>query len=212
MRILVIIISIFTYIGCQHSDKKTAVSFKNEPCLNIPKEIDSIIVFGSVDLNSNWKDFDNTVKFLESKGDLKQTIVKDSIKIDSWKDYYLRFPIDTCNHQLITKNFILKNVTATSCLFKSKFNLKNKKGYYPGFMFYQLNFADNTDRDRALKIIQWVYANGGTLYEYKYNQTILKNKTIYFIEPNAKIFEEIAIKYAKYLSDHINQKTINRSQ
>lgn len=126
MRILVIIISIFTYIGCQDSDKKTVVLYKPDPCLNIPKEIDSIITFGSVDLNSHWKDFDSTVKFLESKGDLKQTIVKDRIKIDNWKDYYLRFPIDTCNHQLIIKNFILKNVTAHASVRGTRTEMQHK--------------------------------------------------------------------------------------
>lgn len=204
---LLISITVFVCIGCKHSDKKSAVHFKTDPCLNIPKEIDTTIIFGSVDLNSHWKDFDSTVKFLESKGSLKQTIVKDRIKIDHWKDYYLRMPIDTCNKQFVTMNFILKNVTAPKCLFKSKIELKNNNGYFPGFVFSQLNFVDNADRDKALRIIQWVYLNGGTLYEYKYNQTIVKNKTIYFIEPNAKIFEDTAIIYAKYLRDYIDQKS-----
>ena len=143
MRFLIIILSACVFLGCQHSNKRPVMSSdtKSDPCQNIPKEIDTVIIFGSVQINSHWKDFDSTVKFLESKGSLKQTIIKDRVKIDNWKDYCLRIPIDTCNHQIVTKNFILKNVTATTCLFKSKIALKNNKELLSKVSIYPTEFC-----------------------------------------------------------------------
>ena len=98
----------------------------------------------------------------------------------------------------------------SSCFFKSKTPLKGTKNYYPRFSLTQWNFANNTDRDSALKMKNWIYRNDGLItYDYRFNQTVVADRRLYLIETGAKIFEETGIKYAKYLEDHLGSNKNN---
>ena len=52
--------------------------------------------------------------------------------------------------------------------------------------------------------MSWVYTHGDTDYEYLYNQTVVGDRSLYLIEPRAKIFEQTGIEYANYLRQHIS--------
>jgi hypothetical protein len=104
---------------------------------------------------------------------------------------------------------VLKNVTASSCYFISTKLLKGTKNYYPRFNFIQWNFANNSDRDSAYKIMKWVYNNDDVIaYDYRYNQTVFADKRLYMFETNALVFAETNEEYASYLRDYVN-KTSN---
>ena len=212
MKTLLFISTFIFFASCQtnKSDKKQVVETV-DPCSNLKDTFNTVSVFGSGDSTLPTKDFYEIVKFIESKGNLRLTIDDNiPIKIDSWKDIYLRHTIDTCNHKYVTQNFILKNITATSCYFKSKTPLKGTKDYYPRFNFIQWNFANNVDRDSAFKIMNWVYTHDDIIaYEYRYNQTVVSDKRLYLIEPGAKIFEETGIEYGKYLKQYLGGQTNN---
>ena len=139
------------------------------------------------------------MQLIESKGKME---LNKPFKVEVWEDIYLPHNIDTCNNRHIEQMFILKNVHALFCKFTSRVPLKGTKNYYPRFEFTQWSFATNADRDSALKIMSWVYSHGGTEYEYRYNQTVSGDKSLYLIEPRAKIFEQTGIEYANYLKQY----------
>ena len=211
MKSLILISAITFFISCKtnNSDKRQWI-IKVDPCKNLKDTFSTISIFEKGDSALAAKDFYEVVNSFESKGNLKLTTDKNTgNKVVNWKDIYLPHYIDSCNHKLVTQNFILKNVTATFCFFKSTTPLKGTKNYFPRFELTQWNFANNADRDSAYEIMQWVYSHGGTEYEYRYNSTVVSDKRLYLIEPRAKIFEETGIQYAKYLKQYLEGKTNN---
>lgn len=205
MKLLIFITTLLFAVSCQdNTTNDKQASQPADPCLNLPDTFTTLSVFSNADTALAQKDFDEAVKFIESKGTLRQAADKNNNKkAGHWKDIILPHYIDTCNNKHITQLFMLKNVTANSCYFKSMTPLKSNKDYYPRFYFAQWNFANNADRDSALKVMQWVYTHGGTEYEYRYNQTVIGDKRLYLIEPGAKIFEATGIEYAKWLEEYM---------
>jgi len=210
MRILLFISTFIFFASCQtnNSDKKQ-VAQKIDSCQNFKDTFYTNIIFSKTDTVLPAKEFQDIVKFIEGKGNLRlRTNDNIPLKLNYWKDINLQHCIDTCNHKFVSQYFILKNIMAASCVFKSKTSLKRAKGYYPSFNFIQWNFDNNIDRDSALKIMNWVYTHDDIIaYEYRYNQTIVSDKRLYLIEPGVKIFEETGIEYAKYLKQYLRGQT-----
>ena len=212
MKNLNFILLLFLFASCKtNNSDNTSASKKNDPCSKLKDSIKTNIFFSQADTMLPTKDFYDILDFIESKGNMKGQFNNDiPLKIDFWRDIYLTHVVDTCNHNYLTQFFVLKNVTASSCFFKSTKSLKNRKNYYPRFDFIQWNFANNSDRDSAYNILNWVYNNDDIIiYEYRYNQTVKADKRLYMFETNAVDFADTNIQYAKYLKEYLNGQKNN---
>ncbi len=210
MKTLNFIVLLLLFVSCKTNNSDNGeVSKQTDPCSNLKDTIKTTILFSQADTALPTKDFYEILNFIESKGSMRRQFNNDiPLKVDYWRDIYLTHVVDTCNHKYLTQFFVLKNVTASSCFFKSTKSLKNRKGYYPRFDFIQWNFANNSDRDSAYNILNWVYDNDDIM-TYRYNQTVKADKRLYMFETNAFDFRETNIQYAKYLEDYLKGQKNN---
>jgi hypothetical protein len=178
-----------------------STSENDDSCSQLRDTFTTISVFKIPEDSFPMKKFVNAMQTVERKG-MK---LNKPFKVEVWNDIFLPHYIDTCNNRKITQMFVLKNVHASLCRFTSPTPLKGTKNYFPRFEFTEWDFANNADRDSAYKIMNWVYSKGGTEYEYRYNQTVVGEKSLYLIEPGAKIFEQTAIEYAHYLKLYLTE-------
>ena len=205
MKTLLFISTFIFFTSCQtsNSDKNQSTQTVN-PCQNLVEKFNTAIVYKISDDTSSAKVLLDIVNLFESKGNLRLVGKKNSKDFTYLQDISFDHTIDTCNNKFVTQTFILKNVMNSSCFFKSKTPLKGTKDYYPKFTLTQWNFANNSDRDSALKLKNWIYSSDGIIaYDYRFNQTVIADKRLYQIETGAKIFEDTNIEYANYLENYL---------
>jgi hypothetical protein len=205
MKTLIIILICIIFASCQtsSSDKKLSIQ-KIDPCQNLVEKFNTPIIYKLSQDTSSLNTLLEIVNLFESKGNLRLVGKKAPKDFKYFQEISLDHTIDTCNHKFVTQTFIFKNVLNSSCFFKSKTPLKGTKDYYPKFTLTQWNFANNSDRDSALKLKNWIYSSDGIIaYDYRFNQTVIADKRIYQIETGAGIFEGTNIEYAKYLETHL---------
>jgi hypothetical protein len=150
--------------------------------------------------------FYSIVSFIRGKELFKPNIYKTG-KLKIAKETSKTFPVayDTCDmKRWITKNFIMENIQVTTLGFtgtkKDRFI-----GFTPGLHFEEWKFANNTDRDSAMKIVQtaYTYPNNIVMYEKRYSQFMLDDKRIFLLETGAKFAELYAIEYKKLIERFI---------
>jgi len=78
--------------------------------------------------------------------------------------------------------------------------------------FEEWKFANNTDRDSAMKIVQMVYTypNNEVMYEKRYSQFIIDENRIYLLETGAKFAEPFAIEYKNLIEQFVKSNYNNR--
>jgi hypothetical protein len=214
MKNLIYILTFVLFASCQtnNSDEKQPLQ-QIDPCQNLKDTFSTQLIFSKFDNTSSATILYDIVKLFESKGNLRLVGKNDPKEFKYFQDILLDHTIDTCNHKFITQTFIFKNVLNSSCFFKSKTPLKGTKNYYPKFTLTQWNFANNNNRDSALRMKDWIYSSDGMIaYDYRFNQTIVADKRLYLIETGAKIFEDTGIEYAKYLEQFLNGQKNNSHQ
>ena len=150
--------------------------------------------------------FYSIVGFINSKGLFKPTNDK-ARKLKIEKANGKTFPVtyDTCDmKRWITKKFIMKNIQVSATGFsgtkKDRFS-----GFTPGLHFEEWKFANNADRDRAMKIVQTAYAypNNLVMYEKRYSQFILADRRILLLETGAKFAEPYFIEYKNLIEQFL---------
>jgi hypothetical protein len=206
-----------TIFACKSQTKekllpKQAVQQTTE-CLPGEDTINLVTTFTKDTAKTPTDRFHLIVHFITDKGNFKPSITKSgALKIQ--RETSKTFPVayDTCNmKRWITKNFIMKNMQVTTLGFtgtkKDKFS-----GFTPGFHFEEWKFANNSDRDSAMKIVQTVYTypNNIIMYEKRYSQFMLDNKRIFLLETGAKFAEPYAIQYKKLIEEFIKTTYNNR--
>ena len=175
--------------------------------------INIIITFSKDTIKAPTERFYSVVNFVTEKGLFKPQLDKaDKLRIE--KENGKRFPVayDSCDmKRWVTKNFIIKNIQASKLIFTA--TKKDKyTGFTPGLHLEEWKFANNTDRDSAMKIVQTVYTypNNIVMYEKRYSQFIIDDKRIFLLETGAKFAEPYAIEYKKLIENFIAKTYNNR--
>jgi hypothetical protein len=157
--------------------------------------------------------FYSIVQFISDKGLFKPTVTK-SGKLDIAKEASKTFHVayDTCEmKRWIRKNFIMENIQVTTLRFigtkKDKF-----AGYTPGLHFEEWKFANNEDRDSAMKIVQtaYTYPDNIVMYEKRYSQFMIDDKRIFLLETGAKFAEPYAVRYKNLIEQFLKTNYNNR--
>jgi hypothetical protein len=154
----------------------------------------------------------SVIEFIKGKGLFRPHADKtDKLKIK--KEYSKTFLVayDTCNHnRWIEKNFILTNMNVATVDFKAT-RPDKYSGLTPWLHLEEWKFANNSDRDNAMKIVQtaYQYPDNIVMYEKRYSQFILDDKRIFLLEARAKFAEQYAIDYKKFIEMFLNGKTNN---
>lgn len=158
-------------------------------------------------------DFYSIVSFISGKGHFKPSVNQNG-KLKVARETAKTFPVayDTCDKKRwIKKNFRMENIKVTKLEFTG--TMKDKyTGFTPRLHFEEWKFANNTDRDSAIKIVQTAYAypNNIVMYEKRYSQFILDDKRIYLLETGAKFGEPYAIGYKNSIEKYIKTDYNNR--
>jgi hypothetical protein len=157
--------------------------------------------------------FYSIVRFITDKGLIKPNIDKTN-NLKTEREIIKTFTVayNTCDmKRWITKNFIMENIRVTSIGFTG--TKKDKyTGFIPGLHFEEWKFANNADRDSALKIVQTAYAYPGNIvmYEKRYSQFLVDDKRIFLLETGAKFAEPYAIEYKRLIEQFIKTNYNNR--
>lgn len=150
--------------------------------------------------------FYSIVQFISDKGHFKPATTNTG-KLDIVRETSKTFPVayDTCEMQRwIKKNFIMENMQVTTLGFTG--TRKDKyTGFTPGLHFEEWKFANNEDRDSAMKIVQtaYTYPNNIVMYEKRYSQFMVDDKRIFLLETGAKFAEPYAIEYKKLIDQFL---------
>lgn len=85
-------------------------------------------------------------------------------------------------------------------------------GLTPGLHFEEWKFANNADRDSAMKIVQiaYTYPNNIVMYEKRYSQFILSDRRILLLETGAKFAEPYAVEYKNLIEQFLKTDYNNR--
>jgi hypothetical protein len=149
------------------------------------------------------------VSFISGKGYFKPG-VNQTGKLKVTRKTAKIFPVayDTCDmKRWIKKNFRMENIKVTKLDFTGARNDKYTS-FTPRLHFEEWKFANNTDRDSAIKIVQtaYTYPNNIVMYEKRYSQFILDDRRIYLLETGAKFGEPYAIEYKNLIEQFIKSK------
>ncbi len=211
-------IFLMTIFACKSETKEKPLP-KEQPvlqtteCLAGEVTINLVTTFTKDTAKTPTNRFHLIVRFITDKGNFKPSNSKSgSLKIQ--REISKTFPVayDTCNmKRWITKNFIMKNIQVTTLGFTG--TKKDKySGFTPGLHFEEWKFANNSDRDSAMKIVQtaYTYPNNIVMYEKRYSQFILDDERIFLLETGAKFAEPYAIEYKKLIEKFIKTNDNNR--
>lgn len=210
-------ICLVTISSCK-SETKEAKTAKEEaqPVKECPpgeETIDLTTSFTKDTANAPTNRFYSIVHFISDKGLFKPTVTKTG-KLNIAQETSKTFPVayDTCDmKRWIKKNFIMENIQVTTLGFRG--TRKDKyTGLTPGLHFEEWKFANNDDRDSAMKIVQtaYTYPNSLVMYEKRYSQFLLDDKRIFLLETGAKFAEPYAIEYKKLIEKFLTTNYNNR--
>ena len=211
------LIFLVTIYACKSENREAkttkAVGQQTEECPPGEDTINFITTFTKDTAKTPTDRFNSIVRFISDKGLFKANLTKaGTLKIE--REMSKTFPVayDTCDmKRWIKKNFIMDNIHVTTLGFtgtkKDRFT-----GFTPGMHFEEWKFANNTDRDSAMKIVQTVYTypNNIVMYEKRYSQFMLDDKRIFLLETGAKFAEPYAIEYKKLIQQFLKTNYNNR--
>ena len=210
MRFFYFYILLVPLCSCKYETKQAGTAERSvqqvKECLPGKDTINFVTNFTIDPVKAPTARFYSIANFIMDKGFFKAKLNKaGKLKIE--KETTKTFPIayDTCNmKRSITKNFIMKNIQVATLGFvgteKDKFT-----GFIPGMHFEEWKFANNTDRDSAMKIVQMVYTypNNIIMYEKRYSQFMIDENRVYLLETGAKFAEPYAIEYKNLIEKFI---------
>jgi hypothetical protein len=210
MRFFYFYILLVTIYACKYETRQVGTEERSvqqaKECPPGKDTINLVTTFTIDTVKAPTERFYSIAKFIKNKGFFKPNINKTG-KLKIEKETTKTFPVayDTCNmKRSITKNFIMKNIQVTTLGFvgteKDKFS-----GFIPGMHFEEWKFANNTDRDSAMKIVQMVYnyPNNVVMYEKRYSQFMIDENRVYLLETGAKFAEPYAIEYKNLIEKFI---------
>jgi hypothetical protein len=210
-------IFLVTFSSCS-SETKEAKTTKEEakPVKDCPPGEETIILttaFNKDTAKAPTNRFYSIVHFIADKGLFKPTITKAG-KLNITQETSKTFPVayDTCDmKRWIKKNFIMENIQVTTLGFTG--TRKDKyTGFTPRLHLEEWKFANNGDRDSAMKIVQtaYTYPDNIVMYEKRYSQFMVDDKRIFLLETGAKFAEHYAIEYKKLIEQFLKTNYNNR--
>jgi len=225
MQNLILLISFLTILSCKSDTTQEAAEISkpmNNPCDEVLDTVntETVVLYRKNYETIYTKDttpfptqrFYSVIDFIKSKGLFRPHADKtDKLKIE--KEYSKTYPVsyDTCDHnRWIEKNFILTNVNVATVDFKAT-RPDKYSGFTPWLHLEEWKFANNSDRDSAMKIVKtaYQYPDNIVMYEKRYSQFILDDKRIFLLEARAKFAEQYAIDYKKHIEDFLSKKAHN---
>lgn len=205
-QLIYLFIFLVTVSGCTSETKQAkalnALVMPVKACMPGEDTINLITAFTQDIVKTTTHRFISIVHFISDKGLFKPNRnIAGTLKIERKKSKTFPVAYDTCDmKRWIKKSFITENLQVTKVGFtgtkKDRF-----AGFTPGLHFEEWKFANNKDRDSAMKIVQtaYTYPNNIVMYEKRYSQFILDDKRIFLLETGAKFAEPYGIQYKKLI-------------
>lgn len=199
-----------TILACKSETKETQNAKENiqaiKECLTGEDTINLITTFTKDTAKTPTDQFYSIVRFISRRGLFKPSIDKNGrLQVAKVTGKTFLVAYDTCNmKRWIKKNYIMENIQVTILGFRA--TKKDRfTGFTPGLHFEEWRFANNGDRDSAMKIVHtaYTYPNNIVMYEKRYSQFILDEKRIFLLETGAKFAEPYAIEYKKLIEQFL---------